>query len=742
MLFTACSPLKKVPQDKYLLAKNKIELNGASEGSASSYIRQKPNKTTLGVRVYLQVHNLAGKKENKINDFLLRVGEPPVIYDSSAAAKSAQQIARYFFSEGYFNATCTYKAEKKPFRRKRTRVVTYMVKPGSRYKVRNISYSAESRPIKPLIEEIKQNSYLQAGQPYQAEQLDEERERINEYLRRSGYYFFSKKYVFFEVDSSLGSHEVDLAVKILNKRVRSGDTTVQEEHIPYRVSNIYIRPDYQPRKPNLSPTDSIYHRGYYLVYRNELQIKPRSLTDAVRFDTLDWFNSTFVENTYNHFRSLQSFRTINIQFEEDSTDFAKINAFISLAPLKKRSFTLETEGTHEVGNLGINVQTGIRNRSLFGGLEQFDLSVRYSVESQNTLRGVGDPFFNTSEFGLEANLRFPIFLLPFETEGLFPKRFQPFTNIHAEYVREERVEFTRVATSGSFGYIWNENVAKTHIIDLINITSVNLDAKEGFEFSSNPFLANAFRTQLITSLDYSFIYNSQNYFKKRYDNFYTYFRGNLEMSGLLLHSLSKPLDLSTNADGTKLLWNLPYSHFLRADADLRFYYKLGKRRQVAFRTFAGLGHVLENSDVMPFERQYFAGGSTDIRAFTAYQLGPGNFSSDSVRFNTGDVKLTISTEYRFSIFNDLLGAIFLDVGNIWTGNRADPPAGTVFQLNRFHEQLAVGTGFGIRYDFSFFIIRLDLGVPLRDPANTENKWIINKYQLRDTKFNIGLGYPF
>ena len=134
--------------------------------------------------------------------------------------------------------------------------------------------------------------------------------------------------------------------------------------------------------------------------------------------------------------------------------------------------------------------------------------------------------------------------------------------------------------------------------------------------------------------------------------------------------------------------------------------------------------------------------ATDIRAFTAYKLGPGTFDSDSVRFNTGDVKLTISTEYRFSIFNNLLGALFLDVGNIWTGNRAQPPAGTVFNINSFHEQLAVGTGFGIRYDFSFFIIRLDLGVPLRNPSYTENPWVINKFQPRDTKFNIGLGYPF
>lgn len=739
----SCSPLKHVPEGRQLLVKNEIEIDGAKKGKAENFIRQKPNKKVIFYRFYLQLYNVSGNKDNKWNAFWRRIGEPPVVYDSLSASKSAEQIERYYQSIGYFNADCSFKSEQRKLRRRRTRVVTYSVKPGAQYMIRNVEFKSESQPIKFLLPIIEENSKVNSGNPYNSETLDDERSRISTYLRGKGYYFFTKDHVFFEVDSSLGSHQVDIKVKLQNIRYRSGDTVLQEEHHPYLINDVIIHADYNPRKPNAIPTDTTTYGGYTIVYTRPLKIKPRALTDAVIIKSGDWYSYRRSETTYNHYNALQSFRSISIQFTKDSTKIGNyLNTKILLSPVKKWSYGIETEGTNEVGNLGVSGRLIFRNKNVFGGLEQMDFSIRGALESQRSVEEETDGLFNTSEFGAEVNLRIPRFLLPFNTAGVFSKRNQPFTNINLAVIREIRPDFNRIASSASFGYIWNENVAKTHIVDVFNITGVRLDAKQSFQLSDNPFLADAFKNQLITSFKYSFLYNSQKLPKKQKERFYSYFKGSVETSGFVLHNTKETFGFEQAPSGKYQFLGLPYSHFLRTDIDYRIYFREGLKNQYAFRAFVGWGHVFDNSDVLPLEKQYFAGGSADIRAFTAYQLGPGTFQSDDIKFNTGDIKLTLSAEYRFQVFKSIYSAVFVDAGNIWTGNRDEAPEGTRFDLDTFDEQIAIGTGIGLRYDFSFFIIRLDLGIPVKDPSNIENPWVITKYQLADTKFNIGLGYPF
>jgi outer membrane protein assembly factor BamA len=260
------------------------------------------------------------------------------------------------------------------------------------------------------------------------------------------------------------------------------------------------------------------------------------------------------------------------------------------------------------------------------------------------------------------------------------------------------------------------------------------------DISKNPFLASLFSDQLITASAYQFVFNNQDINSLR--NF-SYFRAGLEWSGNILNLLSNSLALEQTENGTFTLFNSPYAQYLKLDLDYRHYITLAPEHILAFRTFIGKGFAYGNSEILPFGKQFFAGGANDIRAWTAYQLGPGSFNSDTVNFNTGDIKGTVNLEYRFKIAGNFRGAIFSDVGNIWNSIRSDESLESNFQLSNFHKQLAVGAGLGIRYDFGFFILRLDFAQQMRDPSVGNNgAWLFDEFTLKRTRLNLGLGYPF
>ncbi len=740
----ACSPTRTLNEGEYLLVKNqvKVENSSVNTGDANNYIRQEPNKKTLGIyRLYLQLYLKKEDANGKLKNWLERIGEPPVVYDSLQAATSASQIEKYFQSRGYFYAECGYEAKRGFLRRKKTRNVVYTIHPGPGYTYRNITFRAESAPIQSLLPSLKEDCLFQENDHYNAETMNKERQRIQASLKGSGYYFFSKEFVYFQVDTTIGNHQADVVINIQDRRVRGKDTVITKEHKPYKISTIYIEADYNPRKTRNQAPDTLLLKGYTILYYDSLEVDPQGLIDAVRYQEDEWYTTFKVDQTYNHFSSLRYFRTINLRFSEDTlTDRARLVSRIQLSPMKRRSYGIETELTHEVGNFGINGRIIYRDRNIFGGMEQFDISLSGAIETQNNLIQGSPEIFNSREMGIESNLRIPRFLLPFNTEGMFSKRVRPFTNIKLRYQKETRKEFTRSASSGAFGYIWNENAWETHLFNPINITSVSLEEKSNFEISSNPFLANAFRNQLITSLTYSYIFNNQGKRDRKNEDFYRFFKGDLELSGSTLHMFRS--SLKQNDDGNYTVAGLPYSHFIKIDLDQRIYFNVGPQQQLAFRGFAGWGHVFENSSVLPLDKQYFAGGSTDNRAFTAYRLGPGAYDSDSIQFNTADIKLGVFAEYRFPIAGNFLGATFVDAGNIWTGNREDAPEDAKFHRNKFYKQLGLGAGLGLRYDFSFFIIRLDLATPLHDPGREIQPWVIKDFRLNQIKLNIGLGYPF
>jgi outer membrane protein assembly factor BamA len=228
----------------------------------------------------------------------------------------------------------------------------------------------------------------------------------------------------------------------------------------------------------------------------------------------------------------------------------------------------------------------------------------------------------------------------------------------------------------------------------------------------------------------------------------------VDFSGNLVNALQNAFDgqQETNNKNKNIL-GLPYAQYFKVNSDVRYFYKLSKKLTFASRLLAGVGVPYGNSSALPYKKQFFTGGTNSIRAFPARSIGPGTYVPEDTDANslffdqTGDIKLELNTELRFDIYGFLKGAFFIDAGNVWTVNEDVDRPGSQFNVATFYEQFAIGTGLGIRVDASFFVLRADWGIPLRNPSVTDNPWVIDNFGSSNWRrdniiLNIGIGYPF
>ncbi len=741
ILVSACSPVRYLKDNEYLLTSVKlIEKEHTEAKDASEYLRIKPNTKLLGLfRLRLQLHNLYKPgKEHWFARKFKELGEAPVLYDAQVTAMGAERLSRYYFNMGYFDNEVEIALSEPSLFRKKRKKISFYINPGSRYEYRNIRFDTKTPELAPLVDKFLESSSLKNGTGYNAELLSAERKALTAMIRNDGYYYFAEQYVFFEVDSAIAGNLVDLRISIQNSYSRENDS-VSTDHRKYRIGNIYIRPDYDPSRPKDPATHLLEHKGYFIKY-NTLKYKPRALTEPLLISPGIVFNQTRLNNSYNQLSDLKGFSTINIHFKEsDDTSRHLLDAYVQLHPIPKWSVGVELEGTHRVGNWGTALNLSFKNRNIFRGNEILEIRPTLAFETlSNLVNSENSGIFNTFEYGVETHLRFPRYLLPFDTEGLVPKSYSPKSTISLVLNKQQRRDFTRKLFQSTLGYQWKEGRHKTHNINLIDITYIKLEEGASIDISKNPFLAALFTDQLITASSYQFIYNNQNISSRA--NF-TYFRGNLEWSGNIANAIGKSLN---NSNGEALtLFGSPFAQYVKIETDYRHYFHFNNEGSLVFRTFIGRGLAYGNSEAMPFGKQFFAGGANGIRAWTAYQLGPVSFNADSVSFNTGDIKGTINLEYRFKIAGNFLGAIFSDCGNIWNSIKSEQVQDSDFQFSTFHKQIAVGAGIGLRYDFGFFILRCDIAQQLKDPTVQQNQgWVVNDFGFDRTRINLGLGYPF
>ncbi len=753
----SCSNTKYLKEGEMLYtgAEVKIENDSLSKKSKKALkselednLTPKPNSSFLGLRPKLFFYNIAKepKKEKGFNYWLkYKIGEKPVLLSDVDREFNKDIIVNYSENKGYFNAKATYDTVSK---NKKAQVI-YTLRPGNQYLINKVKFQNDSIPVTEEIVKVSDKTLLKEGNPFDLDVIKSERERIDNQLKQKGFYYFHPDNLIIQADSTVTkNHKVELNVKL---KENTPDLAKQQ----FTIDKVVVFPNYNIRdvkdgKYNI-PMDSDSLRKYahddIYVIDPEQKFKPKIFDRALYFKKGDLYNRADHNLSLNRLINLGVFKFVKNEFVISDSLNHKFDAYYLLTPRQIQSLRLEALGrTNSANYAGSEINLNWTHRNLFRGAEQFKASVYGAFDVQ-----IGGPkdAKNLFRAGANAQLSIPRIVAPFRFNS--SSAFVPRTNISIGYEFQNRTEYYTLNTfSGSFGYLWKENVRKEHdlkIIDITYITPANVTPLYDSISAKSQALQRVVQKQLIFGPTYSYTYTNTMLPKKNT----IYYKGTLDLAGNLTGLFSG----ANVKDGKqKSIFGVPFSQYAKMEHDFRFYHKLGDKSSFASRFIGGIAYPYGNSDNIPFSKQFFSGGSNSIRAFRARTLGPGSFDPRTIKQGyyfdqSGDIKLELNAEYRANIYKFLNVAFFADAGNIWLVNDDIQRPGAKFSSD-FLSEIAVGAGFGLRLDFSILILRLDLAMPFRVPYYEKgDRWTFDKINFGNSSWrrdnlilNIAIGYPF
>jgi hypothetical protein len=738
------------------------------------------------------------KKEPKlrktVGQFLKSIGEAPVVYDSSLTARTHNQFELYLRNKGYFDGVVKdtvlskrmflrkkllkkvlaghqlNKGQKFFFnlgiRKKHKVFVFYYVDPKQPYVIRNVSYDVQDPQLALLVSEDKDSSYLLPRKQNEAVNYDmdiftAERERITRNLRNKGYYQFTKDYIRFAVDSSSSGHYTDVTIQVRRPQQQVSDTSwTAADHKRFYVRNIIVRtiPSVQQLKADTAKRETIYFSDHDSARRiiflrdigreTEFPYKPEVLATRILIDHNGaLYNESEFQATYRQLVSLRLFKQVFVNAKVVGPD--QVDCEIVLIPLLRQTYSLQLEGTNTGGNLGIGGQLLFQNNNLLRGAEMLEFRIKGGTEAQQPItetqqNGTEQVTLNTIEAGAEIALNIP--------RAMFPYNFFKFgmaegrrTNFLTSFNYQRRLDYDRTLFNLSYGYTFRSGKYSRMGLYLQEFNVVRVTPKGDFRDFLNtnrdPVLRYRFTDHFINESRISYTYNTQTPQRTKIIH---YFKADLGFSGNILRFVFNRTNAQPDINGSYRVFGIPFSQYVRVSSTYIFSRRFGDHQQLVIRLAQGVGVPLDNFPTMPLEKSFFAGGSNGIRAWEARSLGPGSYQVPAnERFaQFGDMQFEYNIELRFRITTTLNGAVFADGGNIWLLRPdASRPEGE-FNASRFFNDLAFGPGFGLRYDLSFFIVRLDWAFKMRDPSLPYgDRWWIGQRKL-GSNLNFGIGYPF
>lgn len=747
-----CSNLKYLEEGQELYTGSKFHFEqeekisglGKVEAELESVMRPEPNQTFLGMRTRLWLYNIAGEPTGKGIRHLLRnrLGRPPVLFEQVSVPRTSRLMENRLHNLGFFDASVSYEIMRKP--QKASVDYRVFLRPAYTIEVLHPMEGADS--LSAIIRASMDESLIRAGEPYRLETLKEERVRINQVLKRQGYFYFHPDFLLFRADTTLGGRSVEVSPAL------KPDNPPQASRA-YRIRNVYVYADYLlAGEGEGAGLDTLEVREGLYVFDREKQFKPGMLANAIFLKRGELYDVDNHDRTMNHLLGLGIFKFVNIRFEETMLDsLPALDVRLLLTPVEKKSINAEILGIARSNHFaGPGVNVNFSNRNALGGAEQLRFSTNASLE---TLIARNQNPANSVEAGLEAELIYPRFVIPFKISRSAPILL-PKTSFSLGFSYLSRTDaFNLSSLRLQYGYSWNQKITSNHrlspvVMNWFNLGKVSDNAS--LELLESALLRRGLFEQFIIGSEYSLTYNSQLREKRTND---WYFNLNAEASGNLARGLFSLLGAGQDEEGSYKILGQAFSQYVRSDMDVRWYHQISRNQRLASRFIAGVGVPFGNSQTLPYVKRFNIGGSNSIRAFQPRSLGPGAYlPPDSLqgRFNlqqSGDIKLELSLEYRFDISRFLKGAFFVDAGNIWRLEEDTLAPGGQFHFDRFYKQIAVGTGTGLRIDVNFFVLRFDFAFPLVVPWEEGFSLYpvqpFNKAWRRENLiFNLGIGYPF
>lgn len=768
------------------------------------WLNKKPNRKEKLADIFSekQVVRLGNIYVN-INEWLKETGEPPAIVNENLAEKSADRLKAWYWNNGWFNAETSY--EIIPKKRKRAEVI-YNVNPQEPYFIDTVSTRIASIVADSIYRAHKINSAIVPGEQYETQDFAAERERLTQLYRNNGLFHFEQEYISFEADTIDTDHKINPAVIIQNREATVDGVPSRIPFKVHQVSRVNIFPDYAFENRNDPITDTASNEGYHIYSFDKLKYQPKALTNAIFISPESIYSDADRTLTYNRLNQLRVFKYPNIQYISDPADSTGTgliaNIFLTARPKYSLGFEFDVSQSN-IQKFGIGFGGSLLIRNVFRGAEILEISGRGSIGSSKDAANDADRFFDITEIGVDVDLTLPRILFPFSTERFIPKYMYPFTTLSVGASTQTNIGLDKQSLTSVMNYRWLPSENHTYLMDLLNIQYVrNLNTANYFNvyrnsyqelnavaisenvntneeyFSINsdgtrsliiPNGADAFlrdarlgliedlnrpqvqilndirerknrltEDNLIFSTNFSYILNKK---ENIYDEDFSRLRVKLESAGHILAAVSKIGNLDKDASGRYSIFGVNFSQYIKTEIDYIKHWDLGSDNVFAIRGFGGIAIPYGNSNSIPFIRSFFAGGPNDNRAWQPYSLGPGS-SGGRNEFNEANMKFAVSAEYRYNLFGALNSAFFIDAGNIWNVFDIVEEEASTFTSFDDLEEIAIGSGIGLRYDFDFFVLRFDIGFKTYDPAQAEgNRWF-RDYNLSNAVFNVGINYPF
>ena len=775
-----CSSTKYIEDYQSIVKKVKIDsIDKAFEEQAYNYVQKDIRPAGLGVNV--GIYNIFNTKNGKYKTSNIKpLGSPPPILDSALVEISRNQIEKYLKSKGFFMAKVKSEIEVD----KKKAKLRFVADQGPAFFVNKITYQIPDANIKSLYLTNKETfTHLREGKQYDEDSLVYEREQIYQVMRQNGYYDFVRPYVRYEPDSNQNNSKVSIKLIIDNPI----DSTLKHRIYSIGETNIIIAPNSEGFTDSLKLNSKIANGIHFTDLSHKFRRNP-----IVRYDFIKEGEIYDIRNemlTYDRLYELNVFKNVKIDYTKAKDSSNRIEPVIMLIPQKRRSNRIEGEIPFNAGTVGFNVSNTYTDNNFLRGSEKFQFQIKGGLQAKKV---DGKSLFSDiyqRDFSISASLSVPRLIVPINVP-LMGKNGMPYTTFASSYLYalQKNIIVRRIFIN-SISYDWVETKSKLHsftplnveyrfgsvLIDTNNKTDVNYEKNRQILINNSYNIKLLGRKDFTLGMKYAYSLNANKLLQIR--NF-VYFRGNIDIAGNLLALATKTFggkhDPSNGDYGT--IFGLPFNQYVRPEVDVRLYRSFGGDRQFVARINGGIGYAYGNSTSVPFEKLFYAGGSSGVRAWQARTLGPGNYNRKVITSvearnssygidQLGQMRIETNFEYRF-LFGKLLGgkvkgATFVDMGNVWNISPNNPQPETYFDIKKLGNQIAIGTGIGLRYDVQFFVFRFDLGLKLKDPQfESGNQWVIEKLfsgtkafkadylvshnpeRYRFVQYNFGIGMPF